>query len=191
MNESTAHIAPKRCTDNATLTLIENLSVLGEEAHRAARTSGCWTDPRPQRGEMMMLMVSELARMHAGVRDGGMDPLLPQYTLASVGAAGFLIRVGDFVHGFGFDLGAKAHVWAAKEANTSTGIVGAMCAVADAMEADRKGSLPLCAEHLARAALIVLDFSSAFLGCPSNTLFQVAHDKIACSFRTKSSGGMC
>lgn len=167
------------------LSLIENLSMLGQEAHDASFKSGWWHDARTgalkerNRGEMMMLMVSELAEMHRGVTNGGMDEHLPQYTSASVEAADFLIRIGDFVHGFGFDLGAKAHEWAEREVDRRTGVVGAMCAVADAMEADRKGSLPECAEQLALAALVVVSFAEAFLGCSRGGLFAIAHAKIA------------
>jgi hypothetical protein len=167
------------------LTLIEHLSVLGEEAHRASFEAGWWHDPvtgalrERNKGEMMMLMVSELAEMHAGVRSPRPDDHLPHYGLAAVEAADFLIRIGDFVHGFGFDLGAKAHEWPEKDARAHTGIVGAMCAVSDAMEADRKGSLPMCAAQLARAALIVIEFATGFLSLDREKLFAIAHEKIA------------
>lgn len=184
-SQEAADSAARRESHVQHMTLIENLSMLGEEAYRASFKAGWWHDPTTgalkerNRGEMMMLMISELAEMHKGIRDGGMDEHLPQYSSAMVEAGDFLIRIGDFVHGFGFDLGAKAHEWTDDVVSVHTGVVGAMCAVADAMEYDRKGNLPACAAELARAALIVVSFASAFLGGSRGGLFIVAHEKIA------------
>lgn len=156
------------------------LSEIGRLSHAGSRKSGWWSHPdgsdkERNRAEMMMLMVSELAEMHRGVRSMAQDEHLPTRSSALVEAADFLIRVGDFVHGFGGDLGDEA---AAVEIGHELGVVGAMCAVADAMEADRKGRVHEVNTHLARGVLIVAFFAAGFLGAPASTLIEVCREKL-------------
>lgn len=172
------------------LTLVENFSFLGAEAHAASRDAGWWTDPRTgfalarNRGEMMMLMVSELAEMHDALRGNFMstrDEHLPGHLSFVVEAADFCIRVGDFVHGFGGDLGACVNRWSPAEVhNAGTGIMGAVRCVAAAMEHDRKGRRNACDEHLALGCLVLKRYMHGVLpGFPDWALFGAAHEKIA------------
>jgi len=78
--------------------------------HAANKT--WWHDPatgeplQRNRGEMIMLMVSELAEAMEGERRGLMDDHLPHRKMAEVELADCIIRILDYAGGFGFDLGA-------------------------------------------------------------------------------------
>ncbi len=57
------------------------------------------------RGELLMLMVSELAEAMEGERKGLMDDKLPNRRMAEVELADALIRIFDYAGGLGYDLG--------------------------------------------------------------------------------------
>lgn len=77
-----------------------------ERSHAA----GWWTDlatGQPlarNRGEMLMLMVSELAEAMEGERKDILDDHLPARRMAEVELADCLIRIFDYAGGFGYDL---------------------------------------------------------------------------------------
>lgn len=78
--------------------------------HRASREAGWWTDletGRPlvrNKGEMFMLMVSEIAEAMEGVRKNLPDDKLPHRPMVEVELADALIRICDFAGGFNLDL---------------------------------------------------------------------------------------
>lgn len=57
------------------------------------------------RGEMLMLMVSELAECMEGERKDLMDTHLPNRKMAEVELADAMIRLMDYAAGLGYDLG--------------------------------------------------------------------------------------
>lgn len=57
------------------------------------------------RGEMLMLMVTELAEAMEGERKGLMDTHLPHRPMAEVELADCVIRLMDYAGGFGYDIG--------------------------------------------------------------------------------------
>lgn len=57
------------------------------------------------RGEMLMLMVTELAEALEGERKGLMDTHLPHRKMAEVELADCIIRLMDYAGGFGYDIG--------------------------------------------------------------------------------------
>ena len=69
-----------------------------------------WTDPATgerisrNKGELLMLIVSEVAECMEGERKGLMDDHLPHRTMAEVELADVLIRVFDYAGAFGYDL---------------------------------------------------------------------------------------
>ena len=58
------------------------------------------------RGEMLMLMVSEISEAMEGERKGLMDDHLPHRRMAEVELADALIRIFDYAAAFGYDLEA-------------------------------------------------------------------------------------
>jgi len=74
--------------------------------------AGWWTDldtgKRKDRnvGEMLMLMVTELAEAMEGDRKNLMDDKLPQYENTAVELADCVIRIADFAGSRGYPLGA-------------------------------------------------------------------------------------
>jgi NTP pyrophosphatase (non-canonical NTP hydrolase) len=69
-----------------------------------------WTDPatgKPlvrNKGEMLMLMVSEIAEAMEGERKDLMDDHLPNRPSAEVELADLFIRLMDYCGGFGYDI---------------------------------------------------------------------------------------
>ena len=57
------------------------------------------------RGELLMLMVSELAEAMEGERKDRMDDHLPHRKMAEVELADCLIRIFDYAGAFGYDIG--------------------------------------------------------------------------------------
>ena len=57
------------------------------------------------RGELLMLIVSEVAEAMEGERKSLMDDKLPHRPMAEVELADALIRIFDYAKGFGYDLG--------------------------------------------------------------------------------------
>lgn len=91
------------------LTQADALNYLRDECHRANQT--WWHDPatgKPierNRGELLMLMVSELAEAMEGERKNLPDDKLPHRKMAEVELADCLIRIFDYAGGFGYDIG--------------------------------------------------------------------------------------
>jgi NTP pyrophosphatase (non-canonical NTP hydrolase) len=88
----------------------ESLSSLAEDVHAANRKwwvdleTGQWKDRNV--GEMLMLIVSEIAEAMEGHRKGLMDDKLPHRPMIEVELADALIRIFDVSAGLGLDIGA-------------------------------------------------------------------------------------
>ena len=87
--------------------IIQAVNALTDICHSASRNAGWWHDIKTceplkrNKGEMLMLMVSELAEAMEADRKSLQDDHLPQYDGVSVEMADCLIRICDFVGGFG------------------------------------------------------------------------------------------
>lgn len=87
---------------------IGNLNQLASEIHAA--NQHWWHDPKTgecldrNRGEMFMLMVSEVAEAMEGERKNLMDDHLPTRRMAEVELADTLIRIFDYAGAMGMDL---------------------------------------------------------------------------------------
>lgn len=85
-----------------------SLNALATECHAA--NSQWWKDPatgKPierNKGELLMLIVSEVAEAMEGERKGLMDTHLPHRRMAEVELADVLIRVFDYAGAYGYDL---------------------------------------------------------------------------------------
>lgn len=86
------------------------LQLLQESIHQANVDAGWWTDletgERKQRnkGELLMLIVTEIAEAMEGERKDLMDDKLPHRKNAEVELADAFIRILDYCGGFGYDL---------------------------------------------------------------------------------------
>lgn len=84
------------------------LNMLAEQCHLA--NGKWWLDPltdRPiqrNKGELLMLIVSELAEAMEGERKDLMDDKLPHRRMAEVELTDALIRIFDYCGAFGYDL---------------------------------------------------------------------------------------
>ena len=79
-------------------------------AHCHERNQSWWHDPATgerlsrNKGELLMLMVTELSETMEGERKSLMDDHLPHRRMAEVELADALIRIFDYAGGFGYDL---------------------------------------------------------------------------------------
>lgn len=86
--------------------------ILNQQCHGAAVYSGWWNDPatgkRLERntGEMLMLIVSEIAEGMEGDRKGLKDDKLPNREMLEVELADAVIRIFDLAGSRGYDLGS-------------------------------------------------------------------------------------
>lgn len=86
--------------------------ILDQQCHGAAVYSGWWHDPATGRriernaGEMLMLIVSEIAEGMEGERKDLMDDKLPHRKMLEVELADAVIRIFDLAGSRGFELGA-------------------------------------------------------------------------------------
>lgn len=80
------------------------------QCHAASVRGGWWHDVKTQaplvrnRGELLMLIVSEVAEAMEGERKDLMDDKLPHRKMAEVELADAFIRIADYAGGFGYDL---------------------------------------------------------------------------------------
>jgi NTP pyrophosphatase (non-canonical NTP hydrolase) len=87
----------------------ELLNDLSTQCHDANQT--WWHDIKTgerlnrNKGELLMLVVSELAEAMEGERKNLMDDKLPHRRMAEVELADALIRIFDYAGAFGYDLG--------------------------------------------------------------------------------------
>jgi NTP pyrophosphatase (non-canonical NTP hydrolase) len=85
--------------------------ILAQDCHAASVAGGWYTNPvtgeRLQRnvGEMLMLIVSEVAEAMEGYRKGLADDHLPDRLMIEVELADAVIRIGDLAGYLGLDLG--------------------------------------------------------------------------------------
>jgi NTP pyrophosphatase (non-canonical NTP hydrolase) len=84
------------------------LNELARQIHEA--NDKWWRDPRTgerierNKGELLMLMVSEIAEAMEGERKNLMDDKLPHRPMAEVELADLLIRAFDYAGAYGYDL---------------------------------------------------------------------------------------
>jgi len=97
------------------------LNKLAEICHRD--NQHWWHDPvtgaklERNKGEMLMLMVSEISECMEGERKDLMDTHLTDRKMAEVELADVLIRLFDYAGAYGYDLDGA--FWAKKEYNAS------------------------------------------------------------------------
>ena len=83
---------------------------LQEAVHKNNVQAGWWSDlltgerKERNRGELLMLIVTEVAEAMEGERKGLMDDKLPHRPMAEVELADVVIRILDYCGGFGYDL---------------------------------------------------------------------------------------
>lgn len=89
--------------------IANSINQLVKLAHEANKT--WWIDPitnQPlvrNKGEQMMLIVSEIAEAMEGARKGLRDDKLPHRSMEEVEFADVFIRLGDYAGGHGLDIG--------------------------------------------------------------------------------------
>lgn len=86
-----------------------SLNDLRDECHGAAVADGWWHDKHGNplernKGELLMLMVSEISEAMEGERKNLMDDKLPHRKMAEVELADCIIRICDYAGRFGYDL---------------------------------------------------------------------------------------
>ena len=85
--------------------------ILNQQCHGAAVFSGWWNDPATGKridrntGEILMLIVSEIAEGMEGHRKSLMDDKLPHREMLEVELADAIIRIFDLAGSRGYDLG--------------------------------------------------------------------------------------
>lgn len=88
--------------------MIKSLNEMAKEQHAANAT--WWHDPATgkrierNKGELLMLIVSEISETMEGERKNLMDDKLPHRRMAEVELADALIRIFDYAGAFGYDL---------------------------------------------------------------------------------------
>jgi NTP pyrophosphatase (non-canonical NTP hydrolase) len=86
---------------------------INDLAHVVHRANAKWwvsiedgkTPLKRNKGELLMLIVSEVAEAMEGERKNLMDDKLPHRPMAEVELADTIIRILDYAAGFGYDLG--------------------------------------------------------------------------------------
>jgi NTP pyrophosphatase (non-canonical NTP hydrolase) len=96
-------------SEKITLSTKDAINELSRECHEANKR--WWQDPKTgqpiqrNRGEQLMLIVSEIAEAMEGERKDLMDDKLPHRKMAEVELADAVIRILDYSYGHGYDLG--------------------------------------------------------------------------------------
>lgn len=96
--------------NDLTKTAVAGIAAAQDLCHGIAKAGGWWTDlatgqPKVRnKGELLMLIVSEVAEAMEGERKDLMDDHLPHRKMAEVELADVLIRVFDYAGGHGYDL---------------------------------------------------------------------------------------
>lgn len=91
--------------------IVTGINALSAEAHAASHAAGWYTNLKTGEplernvGEMLMLIVSELAEGMEGVRKNLMDDKLPHRKMIEVELADALVRIGDLAGFLGLDVG--------------------------------------------------------------------------------------
>lgn len=88
---------------------MRDLNKYAKECHAAAVKNGWWSDKagiriERNKGELLMLIVSEVSEAMRGERQGLMDDHLPHRQMAEVELADTLIRIFDYAGAYGYDL---------------------------------------------------------------------------------------
>lgn len=100
----------KRTLDEDEQRIFLGLRALARKCYEASAKAGWWTDLATgiplvrNRGEMLMLMVSEISEAMEGERKSLRDDKLPHRPMAEVEMADAVIREGDYCGGFCYDL---------------------------------------------------------------------------------------
>lgn len=90
--------------------IVQGIRALQEECHDIAVKGGWWTDLETgkrkdrNRGELLMLIVSEVSEAMEGERKNLMDDKLPTRKMAEVELADAVIRICDYAGGCDYDL---------------------------------------------------------------------------------------
>ena len=91
--------------------LIENINNLRDLCHGASVKAGWWNDLKTgeklnrNKGELLMLIVSEVAEMMEGERKNLMDDKLTHRKMSEVESADVLIRLMDYCGAYSLDIG--------------------------------------------------------------------------------------
>jgi len=89
----------------------EEINQLVKVCFEASKAAGWHTNPVTgklldrNKGEMLMLIVSEISEAMEGERKGLMDDKLPHRAMAEVELADTIIRICDYAGRWGYDLG--------------------------------------------------------------------------------------
>lgn len=89
---------------------MESFDEILHACHNASKTAGWWNNLETgeplerNKGEMLMLMVSEIAEAMEGERKDLMDDHLPHRKMAEVELADAIIRIFDYAGGFNYNL---------------------------------------------------------------------------------------
>jgi NTP pyrophosphatase (non-canonical NTP hydrolase) len=93
------------------ITIVTGIDALIDTCYNASYEAGWWHDLNTgeklqrNKGEMLMLMVSEIAEGMEAVRKNLMDDKLPDRPGIEVELADCVIRIADYCGGFDLDLG--------------------------------------------------------------------------------------
>lgn len=155
---------------------MKTLSDLSREIHADNVAAGWWTDLKTgestlltrNRGEILMLVVSELSEASAGAAEGLMDDKLPHLSMFRVEMADTAIRLFDLIGAEGF----SDRVWVSAKVDTSwiseariptdCDLMKIVNWVSEAMEGHRKGNTANYHVALTRALLMVFALASTY-----------------------------